>query len=421
MRDLGRINFHMQKLKTNLSTGAQRVLTSVKDALPLAERANSYWVTLESKAPQESNTLHESKAPALGNPLADLALPVPDSLEGKLHFPDAAVDNGKIYIFGPGFPGRGSADLERLHLEKLTAAGFTVLAPRHNGSLLTGKFSDFYISCPERQALAREIGQHALGSEPSCNQGSEPDNEPGAKPDQSFTALDRWLLEPFVAYQALAPHFNSVVMLGHSFGGLALMYSTIALFKTGEINRMFEGKKHNLRRIISMAGATGIIRGQAINRLSTDKDASHGIVSENQVSEDGIIKMWQGYVDSPFIQERVSIGPKEDNLRHLEHGYRTIHADAKAIDPDVDFICLHPWGDEPGTFDELISIKQPLELLLSMGRGALIVDKTQKADAAKEQLAHDMCDLDTGFLLKLLDTDWQPPSQISQLTATGLI
>ena len=170
-----------------------------------------------------------------------------------------------------------------------------------------------------------------------------------------------------------------------------------------------------------MAGATGIIRGQAINRLSTDKDASHGIVSENQVSEDGIIKMWQGYVDSPFIQERVSIGPKEDNLRHLEHGYRTIHADAKAIDPDVDFICLHPWGDEPGTFDELISIKQPLELLLSMGRGALIVDKTQKADAAKEQLAHDMCDLDTGFLLKLLDTDWQPPSQISQLTATGLI
>ena len=230
MRDLGRINFHMQKLKTNLSTGAQRVLTSVKDALPLAERANSYWVTLESKAPQESNTLHESKAPALGNPLADLALPVPDSLEGKLHFPDAAVDNGKIYIFGPGFPGRGSADLERLHLEKLTAAGFTVLAPRHNGSLLTGKFSDFYISCPERQALAREIGQHALGS--------EPDNEPGAKPDQRFTALDRWLLEPFVAYQALAPHFKSVVMLGHSFGGLALMYSTIALFKTGEITRM---------------------------------------------------------------------------------------------------------------------------------------------------------------------------------------
>lgn len=417
MRDLGRINFHMQKLKANLSNDAQSVLTSIKDALPLAERTNSYWVTLAGKAPQPANKSKTPQSPETTSTADYLPLPVPDSLEGKLHFPDAAVDNGKLYLFGPGFPGRGSADLERLHLENLTAAGYTVLAPRHNGSLLTGKFSDFYISCPERQALARENRQFALGGDLSSKQGPEP----GAKPEHTFTALDKWLLEPFVAYQALAPHFKSVVMLGHSFGGLALVYSTIALFKTGEIERMFAGQKHNLKRIISMAGATGIIRGQAINRLSTEQDASHGIVSENQVSEDGIIKMWQGYVDSPFIQERVSIGPKEDNLRHLEHGYRTIHADAKLIDPAVDFICLHPWGDEPGTFDELIGIKQPLELLLSMGRGSLIVDKTQRADAAKEQLAHDMCDLDTNFLLTLLDTDWQPSSQISQLTATGLI
>lgn len=391
----------MQKLKENLSERAGSLLTALQETskaswavLPLAERANSFWVSLTA------------------GPVKSSKLSLPDSLEGKLHFPDAAVDKGKIYLFGPGFPGRGSADLERLHLEKLMDAGYTVFAPRHNGSLLTGKFADFYISCPERQALAKEAGESALGSAANFNS------------EQNFTSLDKWLLEPFVAYQVLAPHFDEVVMLGHSFGGLALMYSSIALFKSdegeSEIRKIFAGKNHNLKRIISMAGATGIIRGRAVNRLATAADAGHGVVSENQADEDPILKMWQGYVDSPFIKERVSIGAKEDNLKYLEHGYRTIHAQAQVIDPQVDFICLHPWGDEPGTFDELIGIKQPLELILSMGRGSLIVDKTQKADAAKEQLAHDMCDLSTNFLLELLDTDWQPPAQISQLTALGL-
>lgn len=311
--------------------------------LVLAERANSFWFKLQSQA---------------------------GSVEGKLHLPDNAKAR-RLFYFQCGFPGRGAADLEQLHLKQLLDTGLAVFVPRHNGSLLTGKHSDRYISCPERQAKAAREKQKAIGEEP-------------------LSPLDKWLVEPLVVMQTLISAFEECVIYGHSFGGLSTFYSAV---------RFFESKpKHNIRRLISMAGATGRIRSES----------------------DAIVKMWSEHIDTDWIKERVNIGHPKVNVAHLKEAYGAIHEKAKLIPDEIDCLFLHPWGDTAGSTDELIGVNEPLELILSLGRGTLIVDKTQKNNPELEQLAHDMCDLKTESMLQLIDPDWIAPRQILTLDQNGI-
>jgi hypothetical protein len=309
----------------------------------LAQRPNSFWLKLESEA---------------------------GSVEGKLFLPETKAK--RLFYFQAGFPGRGAADLEILHLEKLLASGLAVFAPRHNGSLLNGAHSDRYIKCPERQEKAAREKQITLG-------------------EKAESPIDKWLVEPLVVMQTLLPAFEESIVYGHSFGGLSTFYS---------ITRFFESKpaKHNIKRLVCMAGATG--------RLRSDKD--------------NIVKMWSEHIDTDWVKERVKIGAPEANLAHLKSAYGAIHEKARLLPAEVEVMFLHPWGDTEGSIDELIGINEPLEMILSLGRGTLIVDKTQKANSALEQLAHDMCDLPTECMLQISDPGWIAPRQILTLTESGI-
>lgn len=310
--------------------------------LKLAERSNSYWFKLQSQA---------------------------GSVEGKLHLPEHKTT--KLFVFQPGFPGRGAADLEKLHLDKLLASGLAVFVPRHNGSLLTGKHSDRYIFCPERQEKARQERQSAIG-------------------ESAVSPINKWLVEPLVGMQILPQYFEQTVVYGHSFGGLATMYSATKFFA--------EKPKHSIKRLVSMAGATGRVRSDDCT----------------------ILKMWSEHIDTEYIRERVSIGDPTANVAHLKAAYNAIHDNARNIPQDVDVMFLHPWGESDGTIDELIGVNEPLELILSLGRGTLIVDTTQRADAGLEQLAHDMCDLSTEAMLQIIDPNWVAPKQILTLDKSGI-
>ncbi|MCA0315663.1 MAG: hypothetical protein LCH63_17735 [Candidatus Melainabacteria bacterium] len=310
--------------------------------LPLQERANSFWLKVRS---------------AHG------------IVEGKLHLPDKV--STKLFVFQPGFPGRGAADFEALHLRRFLEEGHVVFTPRHNGSRLTGKFSDRYISCPERQELAKRDGQEAIG-------------------EDEISPLSIWLDEPLTNMEVLSPCFAETVFYGHSFGGLATMHSACKYFQNNA--------QGSIKRLVVMAGATGRIRSET----------------------DHIVKMWSEHLDTEYIRERVVIGDAANNLETLKAAYKAIHDSAANIPHSVDIIFLHPWGDTADSIDELIGVNEPLEMIMSLGRGTLIVDTTQKANAALEQLAHDMVDLSTEAMLKISNPSWQPPSQIMKLTAAGL-
>ncbi|MBX9666009.1 MAG: hypothetical protein K2X93_00265 [Candidatus Obscuribacterales bacterium] len=293
------------------------------------------------------------------------------SIEGKLHLPVAKTV--RLVIFEPGFPGGSSTDFETHRLPAFLAAGYAIFTVRHNGSLLTGAHSDYYICCPPRQEKAKDDGQEALG-------------------DRDAYTIKDWLVEPLIAMEALCPAFSEVILMGHSFGSLAIVSSIkeLCLKRSPLINKV--------KRIVSLAGATG--------RLRSDKDA--------------ILSQWGEYLETDWARERVSLGEPSINLFHLRTAYGSIHKWKDCQPPSADFIFVHPWGDTEDSTDEYISTQEPLDLIVSLGKGTLVIDKTQQSDTETGALAHDMAALTTDIYLKLADLGWTPEKQILTLDRSGI-
>lgn len=275
-------------------------------------------------------------------------------VEGILH---ANTHNyaSKLLIFEPGYPGDGSTRLERLHIRKLLESGFTVFAARHNATIINGKHSQNYINCVEKQERAKSEGQELLGN-----------NRDGSIAD--------WLYEPLVSVSLLANSFQDVYLMGHSFGVLAILNSLIKLMEA-----KFEGF-HKIIRVISLSGATGRVREP----------------------DDPILIQWKEHLDTDSARERIRIGNPEQNIEILRNAYELIHTRATSIPENIDIVHISPWGDNLNNLDELVSPLQALDFIASLGRGSLVIDKTQHSDR-NGRMVHDMDNLKTEDLLNFLD------------------
>src|ERR1700679_3963982 len=172
-----------------------------QSVLPLSE--DSWWVTLNSESAVDNG-----------------------ALEGKFHLP--VEKTTRLVIFEPGFPGGASTDFERLHLKGLLSAGYAIFTARHRGTIINGKYSEYYINCPERQKKAAVEKQKVLGN--------------------GHSSLSDWLKEPLIALDSLASGFEEIVLVGHSFGGLTVLASATTLFNRKSTN----GAK--VKKLVSLAG-----------------------------------------------------------------------------------------------------------------------------------------------------------------------
>lgn len=292
------------------------------------------------------------------------------AVEGKLHFP--ATKTSRLFIFAPGFPGGGSTDFEAKRLNEFLAAGYAVLTIRHNGTLLDGSHSDYYISCEPRQKRAKS-DQDVLGDK------------------SAYTIVD-WLIEPYIAVQALGSAFEEIVVAGHSFGALALLWSL------HELTRRKSTHLNKINRMVSLAGATGRIR----------------------IPEDAILMQWHDYLDTDWARERVAIGEPAVNTLSLEEAYNTIHDQKNVLPAHIQFVFVCAWGDTRFSTDELVTPQEALDIVVSLGRGTIIMDKTQTSDGATGALVHDMAAFETKMFLQLVDKNWIPDKQIMSLDETGL-
>ncbi len=301
--------------------------------------ADSYWVTLENKT---------------------------GVTEGKIHI--AHGDKDKLVIFEPGFPGGGSGYFEKLFLREVLKSGSSAFIIRHVGTIINGEHSDGYIVCKEKQLSAKEENQKVVGVK------------------ESHTIAD-WLIEPKVVLEILAPHFKTIILVGHSFGPLANFSSLLDFVKESpELSK-------RVKRFISMAGTLGVVR-----------DLKGQILSQ-----------WAEHLSKDWSRERVLIGNTKENVKVLHKTYDKIHSKTSGFPRDIDFIAIHPWGDKKGTTDELVSVVESLDIITSLGRGYLIVDKTEHGDEKMERIAHDMDNLKPEFFTRLVDLKWLPKSQISVL------
>ncbi|MCR4324486.1 MAG: alpha/beta fold hydrolase [Candidatus Curtissbacteria bacterium] len=281
-------------------------------------------------------------------------------VEGKLHRPE--FGSQQLIIFEPGFPGDASTRLEKLWLNDLLKNNFTVFATRHNGTIINGKYSDNYLNCPEKQDWAKKHQQLLLGKK------------------DSYTLAD-WLVEPLIALEALEDTFDGIFLIGHSFGGLAVFYSLIEFVKRRP------DKAQKVHRIISLSGTSGKIKNQ----------------------DDPILKQWADYLPRDSAGERVNVGEPTENLKILKNAYEEIHDEAKVIPESTEVICVMVENDE------LVPIKEAEEILTTLGRGYLVIDKTEKADENTGRLAHDMDNLPAEKFLDLVNIAWKPEQKVTTL------
>ncbi|MBI5356818.1 hypothetical protein HZB78_04365 [Candidatus Collierbacteria bacterium] len=275
----------------------------------------------------------------------------------------------KLIIFEPGFPGGGSTQFEQLWLDKVLKNGFTVFLIRHNGTIINGKFSNNYLNCPQRQKQALKTGQKFLGVK------------------ESVTISD-WLVEPKIVIEALGSHFKEIYLVGHSFGPLALIYSLIDLsLENSDLVR-------KIVRVISLAGAIGRARGKTDQKL----------------------KIWHDHLDTDWARERVLIGPANKNTDIFAKAHNKIHDQVHKFPSHIEFIGVTPLGDSSGTIDDLVQSIETVEFVALLGKGYLILDKTEYSDSKSGRMAHDMENLKAETLVKYLDKNWHPEKQITVLS-----
>jgi pimeloyl-ACP methyl ester carboxylesterase len=316
-----------------------------RTVLPIAE--NSFWVTLNSPTHAHSG-----------------------SLEGKLHLP--TVRATKLIIFEPGFPGGACTDFERLHLKGLLAAGYAIFAARHRGTIINGPHSNYYIDCPERQEKAVAENQKVLGN--------------------GQASMGDWLSEPLIALDALGGAFEELIVVGHSFGGLAIMYSAAQLFK-------YQYPHYDkVKKLVHLAGVGARLRGP----------------------HDRTIARWSEFIQADWAINRIEIGDVAQNIEHIRKAHETLHQLAASIPPAVDLICLTAYGDSVDAVDELIPPQEALDIIVSVGHGTLIVDTTQRANPAAGEMAHELLSLKTESVLKFVDPAWKPAKQLLRLDAQGI-
>ncbi|MDR3613161.1 MAG: hypothetical protein P4L53_06325 [Candidatus Obscuribacterales bacterium] len=310
--------------------------------LQIAE--NSFWVSLNSAMHSHSG-----------------------ALEGKFHLP--ANRATKLIIFEPGFPGGASTDFERLHLKGLLAAGYAIFTARHRGTIINGPHSDYYVNCPERQAKAIVENQKVLGD--------------------GQASMGDWLSEPLVALDALGGAFEELIIVGHSFGGLAIMHSASQLFKH---KYQYHDK---VKKLVHLAGVGGRLRGP----------------------HDRTIERWNDFIQADWAINRIEIGDAAVNIEHIRKAHETLHQSAVSIPPAVDVICLTAFGETADAIDELIPPQEALDIIISVGHGTLVVDTTQRANPEAGEMAHELFSLKTDALLKFVDPAWKSAKQIIRLDA----
>lgn len=152
-----------------------------------------------------------------------------DWVETQVFAPDAPAR--EAILFCPGFPGLGGAMFEQRHAAALVDAGYDVHVIHHKGTRTNTALSPFSINNGARLQSAWEKQEAHLGG--------------GA------ARVEELLSEPLIALDAIADQYDSVHVIGNSFGALTALWS---LTEKG-------AAVENVKTLILLAGAQGVDNG----------------------------------------------------------------------------------------------------------------------------------------------------------------
>lgn len=266
------------------------------------------------------------------------------SVEGQHFAPEAGAR--RLVLFCPGFPGAGATVFEQRHAAALTEKGYELVVLRHNGTRLDSPSAPGMLNHAGRLQQARLRAETHLGGGPST--------------------LEAWLLEPLTALRALAPLYDSLYVLGNSFGALSALWS---LTEPG-------APLAAVRHVVLLAGAQGVSLDAPLDTM----------------------RIWRPeFIALPHVTGKVALGPPEDTAAAVESAYRLLPSRVGARLPE----------DIPLTYvvvarDELLTLADTLAFQSAIsGRGTVVIEEDSRAWPELGLMAHDMPAYRTEDLLKL--------------------
>lgn len=267
-----------------------------------------------------------------------------DGVEAQVFAPKDGTQ--KAILFCPGFPGMGGTVFEQRHAAALVAEGFAVYVIKHKGTKLSGAMAPVLVNNAARLMEGRKTGEKFIGGEPAT--------------------IEDWLEEPYKALNVLHNAYDSIHVIGNSFGALSALWSM-----TQE-----DAAISKVKSLLLYAGAQGVDDG----------------------TEDGIMRVWQPeFLMASRITDKVALNDPFDVVSRLGKTYRSLPERVKALPAHIAITYLVVDRDEILRLSDTKAFQEAIG-----GRGKIVVDIVDHAWPEHGLLAHDTPNYITEDLLGLI-------------------
>ena len=267
-----------------------------------------------------------------------------EGVEAQVFEPDAGAR--AVILFCPGFPGMGGTVFEQRHAAALTDEGYAVYVIKHKGTKLSGALAPVMVNNASRLMAGRKAGETHIGG--------------GA------ATLEEWLSEPLKALKVLHNAYDSIHVIGNSFGALAALWSLTE--KDAPISKV--------KSLLLYAGAQGVDDG----------------------SEDSIMRIWQPeFLMAARITDKVTLNDPFDVVACIHKAYLDMPERTKALPKSIGITYLVVERDEILRLNDTKKFNDAIG-----GRGVIVIDSDDHAWPEHGLLAHDTPNYKTEDLLQLI-------------------
>ena len=266
-------------------------------------------------------------------------------VETQVFTPDAPAR--ECILFCPGFPGLGGAMFEQRHAAALTDAGYDVHVIHHKGTRTNTALSPFSINNGSRLQAAWAKGETHLGG--------------GAATAQELFS------EPFIVLNEIAGRYDSVHVIGNSFGALSSLWS---LTEPG-------APADKIKTLILLAGAQGVDDG----------------------SDTCVMRIWKPeFMALPRITDQIDVADTAGAIGALKKLYNELPGRVtKHLPAHIALTYIVMEHDEILRPADTEAFKAAIG-----GRGDILLDKDERGFPAYFIGAHETPNLRTNNFLKLI-------------------
>ncbi len=257
-------------------------------------------------------------------------------------------DNGSntVILLCPGFPGMGATMFEQRHAAAMVAEGYAVYVIKHKGTRLNLPMSPVMVNNAARIMEGRKNGDTHLGGGPAT--------------------IDEWMSEPLRTLKVLHTAYDSIYIIGNSFGSLSALWSMTEP----------DAPVSKVKSLLLWAGAHGVDDG----------------------GEDSIMRLWQAaFLMDARITDKVTLNDPFEIVGTLRGIYKILPERVKKLPAHIDITYLVIERDEIIRAADTQAFQKAIG-----GRGKVVVNAEEKGFMEHAFMAHDSPMLKTEELIGLI-------------------